>query len=33
VNSFLEKRPPVYPVRVSDGLPEIFPDYEAPEFH
>ena len=33
VDSFLEKRPAVYPVKVSDGLPDIFPDYTAPEFH
>ncbi len=33
VESFLEKRAPVYPVKVSDGLPDIFPDYEAPTFH
>lgn len=33
VTSFLEKRQPSYPVRVSDGLPDIFPDYLAPEFH
>jgi enoyl-CoA hydratase/carnithine racemase len=33
VESFLEKRPPVYPVKVSDGLPDIFVDYVAPEFH
>jgi enoyl-CoA hydratase/carnithine racemase len=33
VESFLEKRPPVYPVRVSDGLPDIFPDHVAPDFH
>jgi enoyl-CoA hydratase/carnithine racemase len=32
VVSFLEKRPAVYPVKVSDGLPDIFPDYTAPEF-
>ena len=32
VESFLEKRTPVYPVKVSDGLPDIFPDYEDPEF-
>jgi enoyl-CoA hydratase/carnithine racemase len=32
VESFLEKRVPVYPVKVSDGLPDIFPHYEAPEF-
>lgn len=33
VESFLEKRQPVYPVKVSDGLPDIFPDFESPEFH
>jgi enoyl-CoA hydratase/carnithine racemase len=33
VESFLEKRRPVYPVKVSDGLPDIFPDYEPPTFH
>jgi enoyl-CoA hydratase/carnithine racemase len=33
VMSFLEKRPAVYPVKVSDGLPDIFPDYTAPDFH
>jgi enoyl-CoA hydratase/carnithine racemase len=33
VVSFLEKRPAVYPVKVSDGLPDIFPDYTAPDFH
>jgi len=33
VDSFLEKRPAAYPVRVSDGLPDIFPDYTEPEFH
>jgi enoyl-CoA hydratase/carnithine racemase len=33
VMSFLDKRPAVYPVKVSDGLPDIFPDYTAPEFH
>ena len=32
VMSFLEKRPPVFPMKVSDGLPDIFPDYEAPSF-
>ena len=32
VTSFLEKRTPVYPVRVSDGLPDIFPDYVEPTF-
>jgi enoyl-CoA hydratase/carnithine racemase len=33
VTSFLEKRPATYPVKVSDGLPDIFPDYTAPDFH
>ncbi len=33
VVSFLEKRPAVFPMKVSDGLPDIFPDYTAPEFH
>jgi len=33
VMSFLEKRAAVYPVKVSDGLPDIFPDFTAPDFH
>ena len=33
VESFLEKRSPDYPVKVSNGLPDIFPDWEEPEFH
>ncbi|MFL5894425.1 MAG: crotonase/enoyl-CoA hydratase family protein [Thermoleophilaceae bacterium] len=32
VESFLEKRDPSYPDKVSDGLPDVFPDYSAPEF-
>ena len=32
VTSFLEKRPAVYTDRVSDGLPDVFPDWEDPEF-
>ena len=32
VTSFLEKRPARFPMKVSDGLPDIFPDWEAPEF-
>jgi enoyl-CoA hydratase/carnithine racemase len=32
VLSFLEKRPPNFPVKVSDGLPDIFPSYERPRF-
>jgi enoyl-CoA hydratase/carnithine racemase len=32
VMSFLEKRAAAYPDRVSDGLPNIFPNWEDPEF-
>jgi enoyl-CoA hydratase/carnithine racemase len=32
VTAFLEKRPAVFPDRVSDGLPEIMPGWRAPEF-
>src|SRR3984885_2826224 len=32
VTAFLEKRPAVFPDRVSDGLPEVFPGWEAPQF-
>lgn len=32
VTSFLEKRPPSFPVKVSDGLPDIFPGWEDPKF-
>jgi enoyl-CoA hydratase/carnithine racemase len=32
VGSFLEKRPPEFPDRVSDGLPDIMPGYSAPVF-
>jgi enoyl-CoA hydratase/carnithine racemase len=32
VTSFLEKRPARFPMKVSDGLPAIFPDWEPPEF-
>ena len=32
VTSFLEKRPARFPNRVSDGLPDIFPDWTDPEF-
>ena len=32
VTAFLEKRPAEFPDRVSDGLPEIFPDREEPVF-
>jgi enoyl-CoA hydratase/carnithine racemase len=33
VTSFLEKRPPAFPDRVSAGLPDVFPDWEPPTFH
>jgi enoyl-CoA hydratase/carnithine racemase len=32
VASFLEKRPPHFPDRIADGLPDIFPGWEQPEF-
>jgi enoyl-CoA hydratase/carnithine racemase len=32
VTSFLEKRAPSFPDRVSDGLPDVFPWVEEPEF-
>jgi enoyl-CoA hydratase/carnithine racemase len=32
VTSFLEKRPPSFPDRVSDGLPDVFPWLEEPVF-
>lgn len=32
VTSFLEKRPPRFSDRVSDGLPDVFPDWSTPEF-
>jgi enoyl-CoA hydratase/carnithine racemase len=32
VESYLEKRVPHYPVKVSDGLPDVFPGYEQREF-
>jgi enoyl-CoA hydratase/carnithine racemase len=32
IASFLEKRDPVFVDRVSDGLPEILPDWREPEF-
>lgn len=32
VVSFLEKRAPAFPVKVSDGLPDIFPSHETPKF-
>jgi enoyl-CoA hydratase/carnithine racemase len=32
ITAFLEKRPAQFPDRVGDGLPEIMPDWVAPEF-
>ncbi len=32
VTSFLEKRPAVFPGRVSDGLPDVFPGWTDPPF-
>jgi hypothetical protein len=32
VTSFLEKRPPDFPDKVSVGLPDIMPGWAAPEF-
>jgi enoyl-CoA hydratase/carnithine racemase len=32
VTSFLEKRPAAFPDRVSDGLPDVFPDWDTPTF-
>jgi enoyl-CoA hydratase/carnithine racemase len=32
ITSFLEKRPPSFPDRVSDGLPELLPGREEPRF-
>jgi enoyl-CoA hydratase/carnithine racemase len=33
VTSFLEKRPPRFTDKVSDGLPDLFPGREEPAFH
>jgi enoyl-CoA hydratase/carnithine racemase len=33
ITAFLEKRPAQFPDKVSDGLPEIFPDWNEPDFH
>ena len=32
VMSFLEKRPADFPVKVSYGLPDVFPDWQDPQF-
>ena len=32
VSSFLEKRTPAYPDKVSDGLPDVFPDWIDPQY-
>lgn len=33
VMSFLEKRPPVFPDQVTDGMPAFFPWWDEPGFH
>jgi enoyl-CoA hydratase/carnithine racemase len=32
VTAFLQKRPAAFPDRVSDGLPDVFPGWEPPQF-
>jgi enoyl-CoA hydratase/carnithine racemase len=32
IAAFLEKRPPQFPDKVSDGLPDVLPGWSAPEF-
>ena len=32
ISSFFEKRPPRFPLRVSADLPDIFPDWDPPDF-
>jgi enoyl-CoA hydratase/carnithine racemase len=32
IASFLEKRPPVFPDRISNGLPDLFPGWNEPPF-
>ncbi|MGE0066675.1 MAG: enoyl-CoA hydratase, partial [Solirubrobacterales bacterium] len=32
VTAFLEKRPPQFPMRVSDGMPDFFPWWEERPF-
>ena len=32
ISAFLEKRPAVFPDRVSAGLPDVMPDWTAPSF-
>ena len=32
ISAFLEKRPASFPDKVSDGLPDIMPDWTAPDF-
>ena len=33
VTAFLEKRDAQFPDRVSDGLPDVWPDWDEPDFH
>jgi len=32
ITAFFEKRPAVFPLGVSDSLPDVFPDWVEPEF-
>jgi enoyl-CoA hydratase/carnithine racemase len=32
IGAFLDKRPARFPDRISDGLPDVMPDWQAPEF-
>jgi enoyl-CoA hydratase/carnithine racemase len=32
ITAFLQKRPAVFPDRVSEGLPDVMPGWEAPDF-
>jgi enoyl-CoA hydratase/carnithine racemase len=32
IGAFLDKRPAAFPDRISDGLPDVMPGWEAPEF-
>jgi len=32
IESFLQKRPAVFPDRISDGLPEMYPDWRSPTY-
>jgi hypothetical protein len=32
IDAFLQKRPAQFPDRVSDGLPDVMPEWRDPEF-